>query len=100
MGATWRAGSSGKVVITGDKLFRQPFCEKHLPAQQANPSYGLTFWLNRQAPDGREADMERMIDLPWRSAEWTQCVHLQGRAGRHGRGAWLGIINGSLLFPR
>jgi len=37
----------------------------------ANPSYGLTFWLNRQAPDGREADMERMIDLPWQSAEWT-----------------------------
>src|SRR5438132_8185191 len=37
----------------------------------ANPSYGLTFWLNRQAPNGREADMERMIDLPWQSAEWT-----------------------------
>jgi CubicO group peptidase (beta-lactamase class C family) len=37
----------------------------------ANPSYGLTFWLNQQAPDGREADMERMIDLPWQSAEWT-----------------------------
>jgi CubicO group peptidase (beta-lactamase class C family) len=37
----------------------------------ANPSYGLTFWLNRQAPEGREADMERMIDLPWQSAEWT-----------------------------
>src|SRR5436190_1094191 len=36
-----------------------------------NPSYGLTFWLNRQAPDGREADMERMIDLPWQSARWT-----------------------------
>src|SRR5437764_8543143 len=37
----------------------------------ANPSYGLTFWLNRQAPGGREADTERMIDLPWQSAEWT-----------------------------
>src|SRR5204862_3813744 len=36
-----------------------------------NPSYGLTFWLNREAPNGREADMERMIDLPWQSAEWT-----------------------------
>jgi hypothetical protein len=41
----------------------------------ANPSYGLTFWLNRQAPDGREADMERMLDLPWQSAEWTNvCI--------------------------
>src|SRR5213595_824023 len=42
-----------------------------LAGSQANPSYGLTFWLNRQAPNGREADMERMIDLPWQSAEWT-----------------------------
>jgi CubicO group peptidase (beta-lactamase class C family) len=41
----------------------------------ANPSYGLTFWLNRQAPDGREADLERILDLPWQSAEWTNvCI--------------------------
>lgn len=37
----------------------------------ANPSYGLTFWLNQQAPAGREIDMERMLDLPWQRAEWT-----------------------------
>jgi CubicO group peptidase (beta-lactamase class C family) len=37
----------------------------------ANPSYGLTFWLNQQAPNGREADMERLLDLPWQNAEWT-----------------------------
>jgi CubicO group peptidase (beta-lactamase class C family) len=42
---------------------------------QANPAYGLTFWLNRQAPNGREADMERMIDLPWQNAEWREvCI--------------------------
>jgi CubicO group peptidase (beta-lactamase class C family) len=41
----------------------------------ANPSYGLTFWLNQQAPGGREADMERMLDLPWQKAEWTNvCI--------------------------
>jgi CubicO group peptidase (beta-lactamase class C family) len=41
----------------------------------ANPSYGLTFWLNQQAPDGREVDMERMLDLPWQRAEWTNvCI--------------------------
>jgi len=40
-----------------------------------NPCYGLTIWLNRQAPNGREADMERMIDLPWESAEWSDaCI--------------------------
>jgi CubicO group peptidase (beta-lactamase class C family) len=36
-----------------------------------NRSYGLTFWLNQQAPNGREADMERMLDLPWQNAQWT-----------------------------
>ena len=41
----------------------------------ANPSYGLTFWLNQQAPNGREADMERMLDLPWQNAQWTDvCI--------------------------
>jgi CubicO group peptidase (beta-lactamase class C family) len=37
---------------------------------QANPSYGLTFWLNHQAPNGREVDIERMLDLQWQSAQW------------------------------
>jgi len=42
---------------------------------QANPSYGLTFWLNQQAPTEREANMERMLDLPWQSAQWTdRCI--------------------------
>jgi CubicO group peptidase (beta-lactamase class C family) len=42
---------------------------------QANSSYGLTFWLNQQAPSGRETDMERMLDLPWESAGWTNvCI--------------------------
>src|SRR5213596_2344062 len=51
-------------------LLRQAFT-----GSQANPSYGLTFWLNQQAPIGREADMERMLDLPWQSAQWTDvCI--------------------------
>jgi CubicO group peptidase (beta-lactamase class C family) len=46
-----------------------------LTGSQANPSYGLTFWLNSQAPNGREADMERMLDLPWQNAQWTNvCI--------------------------
>jgi hypothetical protein len=31
--------------------------------------------LNQLAPNGREADIERMLDLPWQSAQWTDvCV--------------------------
>jgi CubicO group peptidase (beta-lactamase class C family) len=37
----------------------------------ANSSYGLTFWLNRQAPGGREIDIERELDLPWQRASWS-----------------------------
>src|SRR6202011_1976490 len=36
----------------------------------ANPTYGLTFWLNRQAPRAREIDMEKELDLPWERAGW------------------------------
>ena len=42
---------------------------------EANPSYGLTFWLNSQAPTGREEDIERMLDLQWQSAQWANvCI--------------------------
>jgi CubicO group peptidase (beta-lactamase class C family) len=51
-------------------LLREAFA-----GSQANPCYGLTFWLNEQAPNGREADMERMLDLPWQSAQWSDiCI--------------------------
>jgi len=47
-------------------LLREAFA-----GSQTNPSYGLTFWLNQEAPIGREADLERMLDLPWQSAQWN-----------------------------
>src|SRR6266567_7451240 len=55
----------------GRQIVPAALLREALTGSAANPSYGLTFWLNRQAPNGREADMERMIDLPWQSAEWT-----------------------------
>jgi CubicO group peptidase (beta-lactamase class C family) len=42
-----------------------------LAGSQTNPSYGLTFWLNSQASNGREADFERLLDLPWQAVQWT-----------------------------
>jgi len=59
----------GRQIVSAD-LLRQAFS-----GSAANPSYGLTFWLNRQAPDSREVDMERMLDLQWQSAQWTDvCI--------------------------
>lgn len=42
-----------------------------LAGSQANPAYGLTFWLNQEAPIGREADIERMLDFPWQNVQWN-----------------------------
>ena len=42
-----------------------------LTGSDANPSYGLTFWLNRQAPNAREIDIEKELDLKWQRARWT-----------------------------
>jgi CubicO group peptidase (beta-lactamase class C family) len=36
----------------------------------ANPSYGLTLWLNRLAPNAHEIDYEKELDLKWQRASW------------------------------
>jgi CubicO group peptidase (beta-lactamase class C family) len=60
----------GRQIVSGD-LLRQAF-----NGSSANPSYGLTFWLNRQAnAAAREVDLENMLDLPWQRAQWTNiCI--------------------------
>jgi len=64
-----RGNYHGRQVVPAD-LVRAAFS-----GSQANPSYGLTFWLNQEASSGREGDMERMLDLPWQSAQWTDvCI--------------------------
>ena len=64
-----RGNYHGRQIVPAD-LLREAFS-----GSQANPSYGLTFWLNQEASNGREADMERMLDLPWQSAQWTDvCI--------------------------
>ena len=64
-----RGNYHGRRIVSAD-LLREAFA-----GSSANPSYGLTFWLNRPSPSGREADMERMLDLPWQSAQWADiCI--------------------------
>ena len=41
-----------------------------LTGSAANPAYGLTFWLNSEAPGGAEIDIEKELDLPWQRARW------------------------------
>ena len=56
--------------LVAESLLRQAFA-----GSAANPSYGLTFWLNRQAPNAAEVDVEKMLDLKWQRAQWTNiCI--------------------------
>jgi len=59
-------GNYHRRQIVPSVLLREAFV-----GSQVNPAYGLTFWLNQEAPNGREADMERMLDLPWQNAQWS-----------------------------
>jgi CubicO group peptidase (beta-lactamase class C family) len=64
-----RGNFHGRQIIPA-ALLREAFA-----GSPATAAYGLTFWLNQLAPNGREADIERMLDLPWQSAQWTDvCV--------------------------
>jgi CubicO group peptidase (beta-lactamase class C family) len=54
----------GKQIVPSS-LLAQAFV-----GSSANPSYGLTFWLNRQAPNAREIDYEKELDLKWQRARW------------------------------
>jgi CubicO group peptidase (beta-lactamase class C family) len=65
----------GSGSYRGHQIVPANLLREALAGSQANLSYGLTFWLNQQAPNGREMDMERMLDLPWRNAQWTDaCI--------------------------
>jgi CubicO group peptidase (beta-lactamase class C family) len=55
----------------GRQIVAAPLLREAFAGSSTNPSYGLTFWLNEQASVGREADFERMLDLPWQSAQWN-----------------------------
>jgi CubicO group peptidase (beta-lactamase class C family) len=52
--------------IVPSTLLRDAFVGSHI-----NPAYGLTFWLNQASPNGRESDMERLLDSPWENARWS-----------------------------
>jgi CubicO group peptidase (beta-lactamase class C family) len=53
--------------IVPANLMRQAFT-----GSTANPSYGLTFWLNAEAPGAAEIDIEHELDLPWERAHWNR----------------------------
>lgn len=64
-----RGNYHGRQIVP-ENLLRQAFV-----GSRPNPSYGLTFWLNRQAPAAREIDVENMLALPWPRENWIDiCI--------------------------
>jgi CubicO group peptidase (beta-lactamase class C family) len=59
-----RGNYNGRQIVPSN-LLSQAFS-----GSGANPSYGLTFWLNREAPNAREIDYEKELDLKWQRARW------------------------------
>ena len=65
----------GQGSYRGRQIVPAAFLREAFAGSPTNPSYGLTFWLNRQAPNGHDANIERMLDLAWQSAEWSSaCI--------------------------
>src|SRR5262245_14611874 len=65
----------GNGSYRGRQIVPAALLQEAFAGSQANPSYGLAFWLNSPAANGREADMERMLDLPWQSVQWADvCI--------------------------
>ena len=54
----------GKQIVPAGSL------SQAVSGSSANPSYGLTLWLNREAPNAREIDYEKELDLKWQRARW------------------------------
>jgi CubicO group peptidase (beta-lactamase class C family) len=65
----------GKLILDHGHYNRKQIIPANLLIQvlngsSPNPSYGLTLWLNRQAPNAREIDYEKELDLKWQRARW------------------------------
>jgi len=65
----------GHGLYNGQQIVPAALLQQVFVGSGANSSYGLTFWLNRQAPNAREIDIEKELDLPWQRARWNNiCV--------------------------
>jgi len=61
----------GQGSYHGRQILPPALMREAFAGSPANRSYGLTFWLNQQAPNGHDANIERLLDLAWQNAEWN-----------------------------
>ena len=62
----------GKGRYRGRQIVRSDLLAECFRGTHINPMFGMGFWLNRSAPDGREVDVEKMLELPWERQNWRE----------------------------
>lgn len=62
----------GKGKFRGHQLVRWDLLAECFRGTRINPMFGMGFWLNRVAPDAREVDVEKMLDVPWERQDWRE----------------------------
>jgi CubicO group peptidase (beta-lactamase class C family) len=60
----------GEGKYRGHQIVRADVLAKCFRGSRANPMFGMGFWLNHVAPDGREVDVEKVLEIPWERQEW------------------------------
>jgi CubicO group peptidase (beta-lactamase class C family) len=65
----------GKGNYRGHQIVPETLLREAFTGSRANSSYGLTFWLNREAPKAREIDIENMLIPAWQRENWSDiCI--------------------------
>ena len=65
----------GELILGGGKyrgrqIVRPEYLAECFRGTHINPMFGMGFWLNHQAPNAREVDVEKMLNLPWERQNW------------------------------
>ena len=60
----------GKGKYRGRQVVRWDLMAECFRGTRINPMFGMGFWLNRSSPDGREVDVEKMLEVPWERQNW------------------------------
>jgi CubicO group peptidase (beta-lactamase class C family) len=54
----------------GRQIVRPEYLAECFRGTRINPMFGMGFWLNHLAPNAREVDVERMLEVPWERQNW------------------------------
>ena len=79
-------GNYHRRQIVPSTMLREAFV-----GSQVNPAYGLTFWLNEQAPNGTRGQYGANARFAVAKRALVRRLHLQGCACGHGGGAWIAL---------